>query len=51
MIQVVESMKSLDVRELLPKVACPTLVVHFSGDFSLPLHMVRYLADLAGTYA
>jgi len=45
MIQIVEYMKSLDVRELLPKVACPTLVVHFSGDLAVPLHMGRYLAD------
>ena len=43
--QIVEYMKSLDVRDLLHKVSCPTLVIHFSGDLAVPLHMGRYLAD------
>ena len=43
--QIVEYMKSLDVRDLLHKVSCTTLVIHFSGDLAVPLHMGRYLAD------
>ena len=37
--QIVEYMKSLDVRDLLHRVSCPTLVIHFSGDLAVPLHM------------
>lgn len=43
--QIVEYMKTLDVRDILSDVKCPTLVVHFSGDLAVPLHMGRYLAD------
>ena len=44
-IQIVEYMKTLDVRELLSGIECPTLVIHFSGDLAVPLRMGRYLAD------
>ena len=38
-------MKKLDVRKMLPKVQCPTLILHFSGDLAVPVRMGRYLAD------
>jgi len=44
-IQIVEYMKTLDVREQLGKVSCPTLVIHFAGDLAVPLRMGRYLSD------
>ena len=44
-IQIVQYMKTLDVRELLPKIKCPTLILHFSGDLAVPARMGRYLAD------
>ena len=44
-IQIVEYMKKLDVRDILPKVSCPTLILHFSGDLAVPVRMGRYLAD------
>lgn len=44
-IQIVEYMKTLDVRALLPNLRCPTLVVHFAGDLAVPSRMGRYLAD------
>ena len=44
-IQIVEYMKTLDVRDLLSDIKCPTLVIHFSGDLAVPLRMGRYLAD------
>ena len=44
-IQIVEYMKTLDVRMMLPAIECPTLVIHFSGDLAVPLRMGRYLAD------
>lgn len=43
--QIVEYMKTFDVRELLDQVSCPTLVVHFSGDLAVPARMGRYLAN------
>ena len=43
--QIVEYMKTFDVRELLEQVLCPTLVVHFSGDLAVPARMGRYLAN------
>jgi pimeloyl-ACP methyl ester carboxylesterase len=43
--QIVEYMKTLDVRELLKEVQCPTLVIHFSGDLAVPARMGRYMAD------
>ncbi len=44
-IQIVEYMKTLDVRDLLADIKCPTLVIHFSGDLAVPLRMGRYLSD------
>ena len=44
-IQIVEYMKTLDVRKLLADIKCPTLVIHFSGDLAVPQRMGRYLAD------
>ncbi len=43
--QIVEYMKTLDVRDILKDVKCPTLVLHFSGDLAVPSRMGRYLAD------
>lgn len=43
--QIVEYMKTFDVRDLLSQVACPTLIVHFSGDLAVPARMGRYLAN------
>ncbi len=43
--QIVEYMKTFDVRELLSQVTCPTLIVHFSGDLAVPARMGRYLAN------
>lgn len=42
--QIVEYMKTLDVRDILGEVRCPTLVVHFSGDLAVSARMGRYLA-------
>jgi pimeloyl-ACP methyl ester carboxylesterase len=38
-------MKKTDVRPLLPQISCPALVIHFSGDFSVPVRLGRALAD------
>ncbi len=35
---------SLDIRDLLPKVRCPTLIVHARGDRIVPLELGRELA-------
>jgi pimeloyl-ACP methyl ester carboxylesterase len=43
--QLVEFMKQVDVRDLLPLIRCPTMVVHFSGDMAIPLRMGRAMAD------
>lgn len=43
MIQIVEYMKTLDVRPLLSKITCPTLIVHFTGDLAVPIRMGRFL--------
>lgn len=43
--QIVEYMKSFDVRDILKDVTCPTLIVHFSGDLAVPSHMGRFLAS------
>ena len=42
--QIVEYMKTLDVRDILHEVTCPTLIIHFSGDLAVPSRMGRYLA-------
>ena len=39
MIQIVEYMKTLDVRPLLSNITCPTLIVHFTGDLAVPIRM------------
>lgn len=36
----------VDVRELLPKVSCPTLVLHPTGDLRIPFEQGRLLATL-----
>jgi|TARA_B110000444_G_scaffold250813_1_gene277801 pimeloyl-ACP methyl ester carboxylesterase len=45
MSQIVAYMKTLDVRPILNKIQCPTLVIHFTGDLAVPVRMGRYLAD------
>ena len=45
MSQMVSYMKTLDVRPILNKIQCPTLVIHFTGDLAVPVRMGRYLAD------
>ena len=45
MSQMVAYMKTLDVRPILSKIQCPTLVIHFTGDLAVPVRMGRYLAD------
>lgn len=48
--QIVSYMKTLDVRPLLEKVACPTLIIHFTGDLAVPIRMGRYLhSGIAGS--
>ena len=43
--QLVEYMKTLDVRDIVPKITCPCLVVHFSGDMAVPVRLGRAVAD------
>jgi pimeloyl-ACP methyl ester carboxylesterase len=43
--QLIEFMKQTDVRHLLPDIRCPTLVIHFGGDLSIPVRMGRAIAD------
>lgn len=43
--QLVEFMKQVDVREILPKIKCPTLVIHFAGDMAVPVRLGRAMAD------
>tara|TARA_B100000029_G_scaffold281157_1_gene275298 strand:+ start:252 stop:1238 length:987 start_codon:yes stop_codon:yes gene_type:complete len=45
MAQIVSYMRTLDVRPILNKIQCPTLVIHFTGDLAVPIRMGRYLAD------
>ncbi|MFT5655972.1 MAG: pimeloyl-ACP methyl ester carboxylesterase, partial [Arenicella sp.] len=33
------------VREILPKIKCPTLVIHFAGDMAVPVRLGRAMAD------
>lgn len=44
--QIVNYMKVLDVRPLLPQINCPTLVIHFSGDLAITVRMGRAMASL-----
>jgi pimeloyl-ACP methyl ester carboxylesterase len=43
--QLVEYMKTLDVRDIATKISCPCLVIHFSGDMAIPARLGRALAD------
>jgi pimeloyl-ACP methyl ester carboxylesterase len=43
--QLMQYIKQTDVRELLPELKCPTLVLHFSGDLAIPVRLGRALAD------
>lgn len=43
--QLVAYMKETDVRNLLPNIQCPSLVIHFSGDLAVPSRMGRALAE------
>ena len=45
MSQIVNYMKTLDVRPILNQIKCPTLVIHFTGDLAVPVRMGRDLAD------
>jgi pimeloyl-ACP methyl ester carboxylesterase len=47
--QLVEFMKKVDVRDLLPQITCPTLILHFSGDMAIPVRLGRYMSDLIST--
>ncbi len=43
--QLVAYMKETDVRSLLPKIHCPCLIIHFSGDLAVPIRMGRAIAE------
>ena len=43
--QLIEMMIETDVRPLLPEIEVPALVIHFSGDLSVPIRMGRFVAD------
>jgi pimeloyl-ACP methyl ester carboxylesterase len=43
--QLVDFMKQTDVRPLLPDIQCPVLVLHFSGDLSVPVRLGRAVAE------
>jgi len=43
--QIVEFMKQVDVRPLLPGIVCPALVLHFGGDLAVPIRLGRAIAD------
>ena len=43
--QVVEMKIETDVRSLLPDIHVPTLVIHFAGDFAVPIRLGRFIAD------
>ncbi|MEH6589605.1 MAG: alpha/beta hydrolase [Halioglobus sp.] len=43
--QLVDFMKKTDVRPLLPDIQCPALVLHFSGDLSVPIRLGRAVAE------
>ena len=45
MAQITTYMKELDVRPLLSKLKCPTLIIHFTGDLAVPIRMGRLLAS------
>lgn len=41
----VETLKEIDVRPLLPEISVPALVIHFTGDLTVPARMGRDLAE------
>ncbi|MFT4825268.1 MAG: pimeloyl-ACP methyl ester carboxylesterase [Halioglobus sp.] len=43
--QLVDFFKLTDVRDLLPNIHCPTLVIHFTGDMAVPMRLGRAVAD------
>ena len=43
--QLVDFIKLTDVRYLLPNIHCPTLVIHFTGDMSVPIRLGRAVAE------
>ena len=43
--QLVAFMKETDVRDLLPAIQCPSLVIHFTGDLAVPVRMGRAVAE------
>jgi pimeloyl-ACP methyl ester carboxylesterase len=44
--QLVDFMKKTDVRPLLPNIRCPSLVIHFAGDLSVPIRLGRAIAEV-----
>jgi eukaryotic-like serine/threonine-protein kinase len=40
-----QAMRKIDIRQVLPHVEVPTLVLHRSGDRALPAVTARYLAE------
>jgi len=43
--QLVAFMKETDVRDLLPAIRCPCLVIHFTGDLAVPVRLGRAVAE------
>ena len=43
--QIVEMMIETDIRDLLPGIRVPALVIHFSGDLAVPIRLGRSLAE------
>ncbi|MEH6581368.1 MAG: alpha/beta hydrolase [Halioglobus sp.] len=43
--QLVDFMKKVDVRPLLPGIHCPCLVIHYAGDMAVPIRLGRALAE------
>jgi pimeloyl-ACP methyl ester carboxylesterase len=41
----IETLKAVDVRPLLPELTQPALVIHFTGDLTVPVRMGRDLAE------
>ncbi|HEV8192737.1 MAG TPA: alpha/beta hydrolase, partial [Ktedonobacterales bacterium] len=42
---ILDGIRDSDVRDLLPRIRVPTLVLHRSGDRSVPVESGRYLAS------
>lgn len=45
MIRIMEMLKDIDVRHILPAISAPTLIVHRTGDLAIPVKAARYLAE------